>query len=134
MMPANGVWSSGDVLVVAPLEAVWLAGNELQFQDGKGCLSFEVKGKRGGRCAARAKRSVARTLALIDAGRPFTSRRQRRDGIAEAAVGLPPLAAPRRQRRWGGCQWPAPSGWSRFSGGAELYHHFGQPSKQLPEV
>jgi hypothetical protein len=35
----------GDVLVVAPLEAVWLTGSELQLQDGRGCLSFEVKGE-----------------------------------------------------------------------------------------
>lgn len=34
----------GDVLVVAPMEAVWLTGSELQLQDGRGCLSFEVKG------------------------------------------------------------------------------------------
>lgn len=35
----------GDVLVVAPMEAVWLTGSELQLQDGRGCLSFEVKGE-----------------------------------------------------------------------------------------
>lgn len=34
-----------DILVVPPLEAVWLTGSEFQLQDGKGCLSFEVKGK-----------------------------------------------------------------------------------------
>ena len=35
-----------DVLVVPPLEAVWLSGTEFQLQDGRGCLSFEVKGNR----------------------------------------------------------------------------------------
>ena len=32
-----------DVLVVPPLEAVWLE-DDLQLRDGRGCLSFEVKG------------------------------------------------------------------------------------------
>ncbi|KAL4859062.1 BTB/POZ domain-containing protein [Chlorella vulgaris] len=40
---SSGVWSSGNVLVVPPLEAVWLTGSELQLQEGRGCLSFEVK-------------------------------------------------------------------------------------------
>jgi hypothetical protein len=42
---SSGVWSSGNVLVVPPLEAVWLTGSELQLQEGRGCLSFEVKGE-----------------------------------------------------------------------------------------
>lgn len=76
MMPAKGVWSSGDVLVVAPLEAVWLTGSELQFQDGKGCLSFEVKGMCGGALAARPQRSAERAAALIGVARRPASRRQ----------------------------------------------------------
>lgn len=38
------VLHTGDVLVVPPLEAVWLSGSDFQFTGGSGCLSFEVKG------------------------------------------------------------------------------------------
>lgn len=34
------------VIVVPPMEAVWLAGAEWELRDGRGCLSFEVKGAR----------------------------------------------------------------------------------------
>lgn len=33
------------VIVVPPMEAVWLAGAEWELRDGRGCLSFEVKGE-----------------------------------------------------------------------------------------
>jgi hypothetical protein len=33
------------VVIVAPFECVWLTGDGLPFEDGKGCISFEVKGE-----------------------------------------------------------------------------------------
>lgn len=31
------------------MEAVWLSGSEYELRDGRGCLSFEVKGEPGSR-------------------------------------------------------------------------------------
>jgi hypothetical protein len=35
---------SNSVLVVPPFECAWLTGEEFLLKDGKGCISFEVKG------------------------------------------------------------------------------------------
>lgn len=40
---------SNSVLVVPPFECAWLTGEEFLLKDGRGCLSFEVKGGRLGR-------------------------------------------------------------------------------------
>ncbi len=37
---------SNSVLVVPPFECAWLTGEEFLLRDGKGCISFEVKGDR----------------------------------------------------------------------------------------
>ena len=35
---------SNSVLVVPPFECAWLTGDEFLLKEGRGCLSFEVKG------------------------------------------------------------------------------------------
>lgn len=42
-----GVHTNCDVVVVPPMEAVWLTGPAFTLHGGRGCLSFEVKGRQG---------------------------------------------------------------------------------------
>lgn len=44
MAPALATLNADGVLVVPPMEAVWLSGTEWELREGRGCLSFEVKG------------------------------------------------------------------------------------------
>ena len=39
--------STAGVLVVPPFECAWLTGEEFVLKEGRGCLSFEVKGEWG---------------------------------------------------------------------------------------
>lgn len=43
MKPA--IHTNCDVVIVPPMEAVWLTGPAFTLHDGRGCLSFEVKGE-----------------------------------------------------------------------------------------
>lgn len=40
----NRVSTSSQLLVVPPFECAWLSGENFRLHDGKGCISFEVKG------------------------------------------------------------------------------------------
>lgn len=39
--------SGNNVLVVPPFECAWLSSDEHQLRDGRGCICFQVKGRRG---------------------------------------------------------------------------------------